>query len=123
MKIYRIIIVAVLTLFVASSVVQAAGQIKVNQSTTVSVDVQNNSRDKVRAAVKLSGYDSTGNSVGHLCREVRLKDRSVTTVEYSWNAPSYATGLYWSPKVEVGESCPGSEEEEDDEDDKHHHRH
>ena len=121
MKTFKIVLFTVLTIFAATSIAQAAGQIQMNQSTTVSVDVQNDSRRDVRAAVKLSGYDSKGNSVGHLCREVRLKDRSVTTVDYTWQAPGYETGLYWSPKVEVDGSCPGSDKDDDDDDDHHHH--
>ena len=128
MKIFKIMLVAVLTIFGATSIVQAAGQVRVNQSITVSVDVQNNDDDEVDVAVKLSGYDSTGNSVGHFCREVELDDESLTTVTFTWKAPSYTTGLYWTSKIEVDGDCPKdtadysdvSDHDDDDHDDDDH---
>ena len=102
----------------------AGSSVKMNQQAAVSTLIKNNHWYDVRAAVRMTGFDDAGNVVGHLCKEVTLKDKEVTRVSYLWQAPGYETGLYWSPKVDVGGQCASNESSGDeyyhDHDDDHH---
>lgn len=130
MKLMKIVMLAAVFAFVASGVALAAGSVQMNQTVTVSADVKNTTNNGIRAAVKMAAYDKVGTAVGHLCKEVYLAANRVTTVNYLWQAPGYETGLYWSPKVEIGGSCvnatDGSSHDSDDTDsdsDDHHDSH
>ena len=97
-------------------VAQAVTEVKVNQFTDVNVTVQNNADRAVQAAVRLKGYDGVGTLVGQLCKEVVLAETAATRVSYAWQAPAYATGLYWSPQIEVGGTCPNQDRTWEDDD-------
>mgnify|MGYP001179669157 CR=1 FL=1 len=105
MKISRIVILAMLLAFATVTLASAGNQVLKNQSTTLSASVKNNSGASVRAAVKLTGYDDRGGVIGKLCREMYLSAYRDTTVDFTWQAPAYATGVYWGSKVEVNGSC------------------
>jgi len=109
MRTTKLIIMAMLFAFVSVTLAHAGMQVQINQAATVKASVQNNSNDSVRAAVKMTGFDDAGVKVGQLCKEAWLGEGRTTAVEYSWNAPAYATGVYWQAKVEVNGDCPNAE--------------
>jgi trans-2-enoyl-CoA reductase len=105
MKRSKIVLLALLLTFVLVGMAQAGTQVQINQQAMVKAEIQNVTHNTVRAAVKLFGYDDAGTVIGHLCQETYLGADRTTTLEFNWQAPAYATGVYWSPKVEVGGSC------------------
>ena len=109
MRTTKLIIMAMLFAFVSVTLAHAGMQVQINQAAIVKASVQNNSHDSVRAAVKMTGFDDAGVKVGQLCKEAWLGEGRTTAVEYSWNAPAYATGVYWQAKVEVNGDCPNAE--------------
>ena len=109
MRTTKLILLAMLIAFLSVTLAHAGAQVKVNQNAIVKASVQNNSNDSVRAAVKMTGYDNAGVKVAQLCKEAWLSEGRTTAVEYSWNAPGYATGVYWQAKVEVKGDCPNAE--------------
>lgn len=109
MRITKLIIMAMLFAFVSVTLAHAGMQVQINQAATVKASVQNNTNDSVRAAVKMTGYDDAGVKVAQLCKEAWLGEGRTTAVEYSWNAPAYATGVYWQAKVEANGDCPNAE--------------
>ena len=109
MRTTKLIFMAMLFAFVSVTLAHAGAQVQINQAATVKASVQNNSNDSVRAAVKMTGYDDAGVKVGQLCKEAWLGEGRTTAVEYAWNAPAYATGIYWQAKVEVNGDCPNVE--------------
>ena len=121
MRTTKLIILAMLIAFVSVTLAHAGAQVKINQAATVKASVQNNSNDSVRAAVKMTGYDDAGVKVGQLCKEAWLGEGRTTALEYSWNAPAYATGVYWQAKVEVNGDCPNAEIPSYDFNDYHHY--
>lgn len=106
MRTTKLILLAMLIAFVTVTMAHAGTQVMKNQATTVKASVKNNSNNSVRAAVKLSGYDNAGTKIGQLCKETWLGEGRTADLEFAWNAPAYATGVYWSSKVEVGGVCP-----------------
>ena len=104
MKIAKIMILAMIVAFTGTTMALAAGEVQVGRTVAVSADVKNSSNSSQQAAVRLLAYDTVGNAVGHLCREVVLPANEVITVSYLWRAPTYETGLYWSPKVTINEA-------------------
>ena len=109
MRTTKLILMAMLFAFVSVTLAHAGAQVQTNQAATVKASVQNNSNDSVRAAVKMTGYDDAGVKVAQLCKEAWLGEGCNTAVEYAWNAPAYATGVYWQAKVEVNGDCPNTE--------------
>lgn len=109
MRTTKLILLAMLFAFVSVTLANAGTQVKINQAATVKASVQNNSNDSVRAAVKMTGFDDAGVKVGQLCKEAWLGEGRTTDIEYSWNAPAYATGVYWQAKVDVNGDCPNVE--------------
>ena len=109
MRTTKLILLAMLFAFVSVTMAHAGTQVKINKAATVKASVQNNSNDSVRAAIKMTGFDDAGVKVGQLCKEAWLGEGRTTAVEYSWNAPAYATGVYWQAKVEVNGDCPNTE--------------
>ncbi len=114
MRTVKPIVMAMLFALITGTLAHAGTQIQKNQSTTVKAAVKNNTLKSVSAAVKLTGYDDTGSVTGRLCKNTYLGSGKSTNVELAWQAPNYATGIYWSPKVEVGKTCPSTDEDEDD---------
>lgn len=106
MRTAKLMILAMLIAFVSVTLAQAGAQVQVNQAATVKASVKNITNDSVRAAVKMTGYDDAGIKVGQLCKEAWLGEGRTTAIEYAWNAPAYATGIYWQAKVEVNGDCP-----------------
>lgn len=106
MRTTKLILLAMIIAFVSVTLAHAGAQIKLNQATFVKASVQNNSNDSVRAAVKMTGFDDAGVKVAQLCKEAWLGEGRTTAIEYAWNAPAYATGVYWQAKVDVSGDCP-----------------
>jgi len=109
MRTTKLILLAMIVAFVSVTMAHAGTQVMKNQAVTVKASVKNVSNDSVRAAVKLSGYDDAGVKIGQLCKETWLGEGRTADLEFAWNAPAYATGIYWSSKVEVGGECPNVE--------------
>lgn len=109
MRTAKLILLAMLVALVTVSLAHAGTQVQKNQATTVKASVKNMTNKSVRAAVKLSGFDNAGTKVGQLCKETWLGEGRTANLEFAWNAPAYATGVYWSSKVEVGGECPNVE--------------
>ncbi|MCP3176848.1 MAG: hypothetical protein AB7F21_09240 [Desulfuromonadales bacterium] len=109
MKTAKLILLAMLIAFVSIPLAHAGTQVKLNQAATVKASVKNTTSQSVRAAVKMTGFDNAGVKIGQLCKEAWLSEGRTTAVEYTWNAPGYATGVYWQAKVEVNGDCPNSE--------------
>lgn len=105
MKTSKNVLLAILLTFIFVSMAQAGTQVQINQQAMVKAEINNVTHNTVRAAVKLFGYDDAGTVIGHLCQETYLGADRTTTLEFNWQAPAYATGVYWSPKVEVGGNC------------------
>jgi hypothetical protein len=105
MKSVKIILLAMLIAMSATGLALAAGSVKMNTTTNVSAAVKNTTGESVYAAVKMMGFDKVGTAVGHLCKEVYLPKYNTTVVNFSWLAPNYETGLYWSAKVDKYGSC------------------
>jgi len=110
MKMKRIVILAMLIAFASVAVASAGTQVNKNEVATLSAKIENNSGRSVPAAVKLSAYDDAGNLIGHLCREAYLSSYRPTSIEFTWQAPAYATGVYWSSQVEKYGSCGTTDE-------------
>ncbi|PLY07729.1 MAG: hypothetical protein C0624_03495 [Desulfuromonas sp.] len=110
MKIKRIVILAMLIAFASVAVASAGTQVYKNEVATVAAKIENNSGRSVPAAVKMSAYDDAGNLIGHLCREAYLSSYRDNNIEFSWQAPAYATGVYWSTQVEKYGSCGTTDE-------------
>jgi trans-2-enoyl-CoA reductase len=109
MRTAKLILLAMLFAIVSVTLAHAGTQVKVNQAATVKATIKNVTNDSVRAAVKMTGYDDAGVKVGQLCKEAWLGEGRTTAIEYAWNAPAYATGVYWQAKVEVNGDCPNAE--------------
>lgn len=109
MRTAKMILLAMVVALVTVTLAHAGTQVQKNQATTIKASVQNNSNDSVRAAVKLTGYDNAGTKIGQLCQVSWLGEGRTANLEFAWNAPAYATGIYWSSKVEVGGDCPNVE--------------
>ncbi len=116
MKLTRTVLFAMFIAFATSGLALAAGSVQMNEAVAVSADVKNATGNYLRAAVRMRAFDDAGNAVGHVCREVTLRPNDITTVSYLWRAPSYETGLYWSPKVDVGGACVNQDADESDHD-------
>ncbi len=114
MKITRTILLAMVIALASSGLAMAAGTVQMNQAVNVSADVQNTTGNYLHAAVRMMAYDQKGNAVGHVCREVTLRPNAVTTVDYTWRAPGYETGLYWSSKVDINGACVNQDADETD---------
>lgn len=110
MKLTKIVILAMIFAFATSGMALAGSHIQANQTTEITASVQNTTNNSVRAAVKLVGYDDAGVAIGHLCQEVWLERNNTRNLTYAWKAPSYATGVYWSSKVDVGGDCVNRDE-------------
>jgi len=119
MKWSKIVLLAMVFSIMTVGTALAGTQVQTNQSTDFSASVKNTTRNSVRAAVKLFGYDDAGMVIGHLCQEAWLGAGRTTSVKFAWQAPAYATGVYWSPKVDVNGTCPNisSDDDHDDDDD------
>ncbi|MBU0908587.1 MAG: hypothetical protein KKA54_18970 [Proteobacteria bacterium] len=115
MKFAKIITLAILLAFFTTGMALAAGSVKMNSTSTVSASVKNNTSRSVYAAVKMMAFDAVGTAVGHLCREVYLRSNQTTPVSFSWQAPNYETGLYWTAKVDTTGDC-GNHDQNDDHD-------
>lgn len=134
MKTIKKIMLALLIAAVSVTVAHAGTQVLKNEQTTVTASVKNISYGTM-AAVKMTGYDDAGGKVGQLCKEVYLRGYGRTTdVDFNWQAPGYATGIYWQAKVEKRGECPNSDpvyddhehdddEHDDDEHDDDEHEH
>lgn len=105
MKLLNVTLLALIFALTLGSVAQAGSQIQRNQIAQVKAAIENTTHSNVHAAVKLTGYDDSGTIVGHLCQETYLGAYSTNNLSFSWQAPSYATGIYWSSKVDVDGSC------------------
>lgn len=105
MKLSKVILLAMVFAFALVTMAQAGTQVQLNQAALVKADIQNTTNNSVRAAVKLIGYDDVGTIIGHLCQETYLGANGVSSLSFNWQAPAYATGVYWSSKVEVGGTC------------------
>ncbi|MBI5557157.1 MAG: hypothetical protein HY885_05920 [Deltaproteobacteria bacterium] len=106
MKLAKIITLAILFAFISGGMALAAGTIKRGASTTVSAAVKNTTKTSIKAAVTLMAYDEAGTKVGNLCKNnVNLPKGASTVVKYTWKAPSYKTGLYWTSKVNTQNYC------------------
>ncbi len=114
MKIAKTIIMAMVVALASTGLAMAAGTVQMGQTANVSADVKNSTGNYLQAAVRMQAFDNVGNAVGHVCKEVTLRPNDVTTVDYTWRAPDYETGLYWSPKVEIGGSCVNQDADESD---------
>lgn len=109
MKTIKMLILAVLIAFVTVTLAQAGTVVAKGQFAPVKVSVKNPGYSTM-AAVKMTAYDDAGAKAGQLCKEVYLRGYGNTTsVEYSWQAPSYATGLFWQAKVETRGTCPNAD--------------
>lgn len=108
MKTAKAILMAILIAGMSATLAQAGSMVKINSTTTLKAAVMNNTRSSASAAVKLTGYNNAGVIIGNLCKSAYLKAGRTTTLDFSWKAPNYATGIYWSSKVEVGKSCPST---------------
>ncbi|OKY74829.1 MAG: hypothetical protein BM485_11365 [Desulfobulbaceae bacterium DB1] len=105
MKAAKILILAILLAFTTIGMALAAGSVKMNATTTVSASVENTSDSSVYAAVKMMAYDKVGTAVAHLCKDVYLRSNTTTPVSFTWQAPNYETGLYWTAKVDKTADC------------------
>ena len=106
MKTAKLILLAMLVAFVSVTLAHAGTQVQVNQAATVKATIKN-VNSSTMAAVKVTGYDDAGVKVGQLCKEVYLRGYGNSTdVSYTWNAPAYATGIFWQAKVENNGTCP-----------------
>ena len=117
MKLAKIIILAILLAFTTTGMAQAAGSVKMNSTTTVSASVTNKTSTSVYAAVKMMAFDAVGTAVGHLCKDVYLRSNQTTPVSFSWLAPNYETGLYWTAKVDTTTDCGTHDNNDADSDD------
>ncbi len=117
MKLAKIIILAILLAFTTTGMALAAGSVKMNSTTTVSASVTNKTSKSVYAAVKMMAFDAVGTAVGHLCKEVYLRSNQTTPVSFSWLAPNYETGLYWTAKVDTTADCGTHDHDDADSDD------
>lgn len=136
MRTAKLILMAVLVAFVTVTLAHAGTQVQINQSAAVKASIKNTTTRSVSAAVKMTGYDDAGTKVGQLCKQVWLGAGKTTAVDYTWRAPSYATGVYWTAKVEKNSTCPAvavetyhddyhnsddyDDDHSDDADDSHH---
>jgi hypothetical protein len=114
MKVAKIVSMAIVIALAGTGLALAAGTVQMNQTANVSADVKNTTGNYLHAAVRMLAYDQKGNAVGHVCREVTLRPNAVTTVDYTWRAPGYETGLYWSPKVDINGACVNQDADETD---------
>jgi len=111
--------------FACATMAHAGLQVQQSQSVNFTASVENNTDNSVPAAVKLTGFDDRGTVIGHLCQQAWLSEGRTTDVDFSWQAPAYATGVYWTSKVEVNGDCPNSnnstyDDDHHDDDDDHH---
>lgn len=116
MKLAKIITLAILLAFTTTGMALAAGSVKMNQATTVSAAVTNNTEHSAYAAVKMMGYDKVGTAVAHLCKEVYLHHNDTTNVSFTFLAPNYETGLYWTAKVDRDANCGTHDDNDHDSD-------
>lgn len=105
MKLSKVLLFALVFALAMGTMAHAGSQVQLNQAALVKAAIQNTTNTNVSAAVKLTGYDDVGTIIGHLCQETYLGANSTQSLSFNWQAPSYATGIYWSPKVVVGGSC------------------
>lgn len=125
----KVILMAMLIAFVTVTLAHAGTQVQVNQAATVKASVKNLTTRSVPAAVKMTAYDDANMKIGQVCKQAYLGAGRTTDVYYTWNAPSYATGVYWQAKVEKYGVCPSTtvttyyhdddEHDDDDHDDEH----
>lgn len=108
MKTAKTILMAIIIAGMSANLAQAGSTVKINSTTTIKAAVKNNTRSSASAAVKLTGYNNAGVIIGTLCKSAYLVAGRTTTLDFPWIAPNYATGIYWSSKVEVGRSCPST---------------
>ena len=134
MKTIKMLILAMLIAFVTVTLAQAGTVVAKGQFAPVKISVKNPGYSMM-AAVKMTAYDDAGVKASQLCKEVYLRGYGNTTaVEYSWQAPGYATGLFWQAKVEKDGVCPNadvptydyhdysdSDSDSDDDDYEYHH--
>lgn len=106
MRTTKLILLAMIIAFVSVTMAHAGMQVLKNQGASVNVDVKNNTDRSVLAAVKMTAFDDAGVKISQLCKQAWLGEDKTTTVEYTWTAPGYATGVYWQAKVDVDGDCP-----------------
>lgn len=123
MRATKLILLALLFAFATVTLANAGTQVQQNQSTVIKASVKNTTQKSVMAAVKLTGYDDAGSVVGHLCQNVWLGEGRTRQLEFTWQAPGYATGLYWSSKIEVNTYCPSTTSRDDDDHEDDHEEH
>lgn len=116
MRTALLVILAALLLAGTPGTVRAGTQIQANRITDISASIENTGGHGTGAAVKLLAYDDAGTVIGHVCREIYLPANDVTTVNYAWRAPAYATGVYWSSKITPGGSCLNHDGDDTDSD-------
>jgi len=116
MKFAKIITLAILLAFFTTGMALAAGSVKMNTTSTVSASIKNNTSTSVYAAVKMMAFDAVGTAVGHLCKVVYLRSNQTTPVSFSWLAPNYETGLYWTAKVDTTADCGTHDHDDADSD-------
>jgi hypothetical protein len=116
MKSAKIFFLAVVFAMASAATALAAGSVKMNTVANVSAAVKNTTATSVYAAVKMMGFDQVGTAVGHLCKEVYLPKNATTVVNFSWQAPNYPTGLYWSAKVDKYGHCGTHDTHDEDSD-------
>ncbi len=116
MKLAKVIILAILLAFTTTGIAMAAGTVKMNTSTTVSASVKNKTSRSVYAAVKMMAFDKVGTAVGHLCKDVYLRSGVTTPVSFTWQAPNYETGLYWTARVDTSANCGNHDGDDRDSD-------
>ncbi len=103
------ILLAMLIALVTVSLAHAGTPVLKGSISPVKANVKNTGYSTM-AAVKMTAYDDAGGKVGQLCKEVYLRGYGrITAVDYSWQAPNYATGLYWQAKVEKNGTCPNAD--------------
>lgn len=123
MRTVKMIVLSILFACVSATLAQAGSQVKINSSTIIKAAVKNTTTRSTSAAIKLTGYNNAGVVIGSLCKSTWLSAGKTTYVEFPWTAPNYATGIYWSSKVEVSKSCPTTVVINDDHDDDDHDDH
>lgn len=139
MRTAKLILTAMLVALVTVTLAHAGTQVQINQSAAIKASIKNTTTRSVIAAVKMTGYDDAGTKIGQLCKQAWLGAGKTTAVDFSWNAPNYPTGVYWTAKVEKNTLCPSTvisnyhdddydhddhddhdDDHDEDDDDRHH---
>lgn len=84
----------------------------------VSINLQNQDRDAKNGTLEVIGTDAAGSVIASFSQPVYIDGDSNKSVEFNFQAPQYATNLYWSAKVLAPASS--DDHEDDHEDDDHH---